>query len=225
MIKVVINADDFGYSRIFNAKILDLLQRGAIKSATILVNRIDDKQQDVSQLISVHKNLDVGIGIEYELTRKESATEDIDAQYKKFISVFGFSPSHFSMHLPKVLRDRHDSSEIIKSLAYKIQKFAQIQNIPMDNDGPYGIEDWGKVRTTTVPIFMGTYHNFKEIQNYFEKMKNGKSYEIIFHPGEYDPVNTSSLNAERKNDYDNILRLQEWLKPRKDIQIISFLNL
>ena len=49
MIKLIINADDFGYSKVFNEKILDLLEKDFIKSTTVLVNWITDEQKEQIQ--------------------------------------------------------------------------------------------------------------------------------------------------------------------------------
>ncbi len=41
---LIINADDFGYSKVFNAKMLDLIEKGATKSVTVLVDRLNAEQ-------------------------------------------------------------------------------------------------------------------------------------------------------------------------------------
>lgn len=169
MIKAVINADDFAYSKVFNVKILDLLSRDAIKSTTVLIDRVDASQSyQVDALIGLHDVLGIGVGVEYELMSEETAAKDIESQYKRFHALFGFYPSHFNMHLPKVLRDKPDSAEITKRLAHEILKFAKMKNKPFNNDVEYGIENWDDVKTTTQPLFVGTYRSIDEIKKYFD---------------------------------------------------------
>ncbi len=43
MKKIIINADDFGYSYIFNKSILDLIKKKLISSTTVMVNYITKK--------------------------------------------------------------------------------------------------------------------------------------------------------------------------------------
>ena len=51
MIKLIINADDFGYSKVFNEKILELLEKGYVKSTTVLVDWITpDQKPQVARL-------------------------------------------------------------------------------------------------------------------------------------------------------------------------------
>lgn len=226
MIKVIINGDDFGYGKVFNEKMLELLEKGAIKSVTVLVNRISEEQKDqVSRLINLHFRKNVGVGIEFEVNPERSVDKDLREQYQKFLSIFGFPPSHFNEHLPKSLMSMPNSSQIVKQLSHEIFRFAKTQKVPMNKDVEYGIEDWAGVVTTSQPLFVGTKHTFGEIREYFEKMEDGKAYEVLFHPGEYDPSSTSSLNAERDEDYKNILKLQEFLNTRPDIRIMSYLEL
>ncbi|KKR55034.1 MAG: YdjC family protein [Parcubacteria group bacterium GW2011_GWA2_40_23] len=46
---LIINADDFGYSDIFNAKILELIERGLVSSTTVMVNYITTEQTNKSK--------------------------------------------------------------------------------------------------------------------------------------------------------------------------------
>ena len=55
MIKLIINADDFGYSKVFNEKILDLLKKGYIKSTTVMVNWITQEQDKQNQILMLQK--------------------------------------------------------------------------------------------------------------------------------------------------------------------------
>jgi predicted glycoside hydrolase/deacetylase ChbG (UPF0249 family) len=43
---LIINSDDFGYSSVFNEKILELLHDGKISSTTVMVKWITDDQKN-----------------------------------------------------------------------------------------------------------------------------------------------------------------------------------
>ncbi len=209
---VIINADDFGYSKVFNAKMLDLLEKGAIKSVTVLVDRLDSAQSgQVSELKGLHEAKGVGVGIEIEFGSPDADMKEIRRQYDKFLSIFGFKPSHFNIHTPKALMEMADSEAILKRLAHKVLEFAHEQNLPMNNDPDYGISNFHGVKTTE-PLIIGTPLSLDELEARIKRMEKGKTYEIIFHPGEYDPGCPSSLNAERKKDYDKVLILKDFIE-------------
>ncbi len=223
---VIINADDFGYSKVFNTKILDLLERDALKSVTVLVNRLNSEQSgQVSELRELHGKKGIGVGIEIEFNNPEAGSGEIHRQYEKFISIFGFKPSHFNIHTPKALMELPNSSAILQRLAHEVLKFAKECDLPMNNDADYKIVDFSGVKTTTQPLLIGTFITFDEIKRYVKSMKDGETYEILFHPGEYDPKCPSSLNAERKNDYEKVLKLKEFIDRQGGIRLISYTDM
>lgn len=56
-------------------------------------------------------------------------------------------------------------------------------------------------------------------------MEGDNSYEIVTHPRDYDPDSKSTINKERRTEYDNICKLHEFLKSRKDIELIGYREL
>lgn len=212
MIKLIINADDFGTSKIFNKKILELLERDFIKSTTVLINRITkDQDTQIKQLISLNDTKKISIGLHLELNAKKPVKTQIEKQYRKFITVFGFPPSHVDIH--KII----DNKEIIA----KVNKFAEEKKLPVRN---HGIK--AKTKQTDYPAFFcsGWIMKFDEVVNFLQNVKDGSSCELITHPGEYDPASKSKINKEREEDYKCIIKLQDFLKLH-NIKNISYLEL
>ena len=53
---LIINADDFGMSQIFNDVILDLIKRDLIRSTTVMIDRVTDNQKkQFDELITLSK--------------------------------------------------------------------------------------------------------------------------------------------------------------------------
>src|SRR3989344_6671871 len=99
MIKLIINADDFGYSPVFNEKILDLLDKDFIKSTTVLINRVSkDQDLQIKRLVSLCKTKKISVGLHTEFDLKLPLRQQIREQYDKFISIFGLQPSHLDIH-------------------------------------------------------------------------------------------------------------------------------
>ena len=209
MKKLIINADDFGMSKVFNEKILELLENGFIKSTTVMVNRITKEQNDhLKRLIGMYKIVSIGLHLEFNI--EEQIEMKIKDQYQKFISIFKFPPSHFDVH--KLI----NSKEVIM----KVNKAVEEYNLPVRN---HGIK--ARVKQTSYPAFMPINFDINEIIGFFKNMKDNKSYELITHPGEYDQNCNSSLNERRIIEYKNIIKLQDYIKSHKDIRNISYLEL
>jgi len=53
MIKLIINADDFGYSKLFNKMILELIAEKAVTSTSVMIDELDFEQKEqTKKLIS-----------------------------------------------------------------------------------------------------------------------------------------------------------------------------
>ncbi len=221
------NSDDFGYSRVFNERILDLLETGRIHSTTVLVNRITkDQKNQINRIIKVVKRGKVGVGVHLEISPKKSLKRQIEQQYKKFISIFGFEPSHFDLHISKRQHDEIYAHlrEIISAIdAFALSHDLAIRHVCSNEVLKNAFKH--KARTTTAPVFTCTWLGYDQLARYVSRMKDGKSYELLFHVGEYDPSVKTSLNAERKEDYDNAIKLQRLIKSHKNMENVSFRDL
>jgi len=215
MKKLIINADDFGSSRVFNDKILELLEKGFIKSTTVMVGRLNEAMH--AQIKKLNSIKGISIGLHFELNLSKPLTKQMTLQYNKFMGVFGFPPSHIDMHIPFADREKAKDPAIIQTL----NGFAERHVIPVRNHGVPA-----NVKQTTHPAF----HNetftlvIEEIEAFLATIKEGESAELITHPGDYDPESKSSLNKERKDDFDKIIQLQPILH-KLGITNISYLEL
>jgi len=207
---LIINADDFGMSKVFNESILDLIRDGKIKSTTVMVNRgIGDEKKQIEELIELSKTLNLSVGLHLEFKNKDYVSQ-IESQFQKFKSFLGFSPSHIDIHRS---RDFRDSFPIVAEFCKKI-------NVPFRNRG----EVFEGVKTTTENAFTGTFKDFIEIKEWVKTLEDGKYYEILFHPGIYDPGCKSTLNKDREFDIKNVLELNTILK-KYNVDLVSFFDL
>jgi predicted glycoside hydrolase/deacetylase ChbG (UPF0249 family) len=210
MKNLIINADDFGYSKVFNKEILKLIEEGLVLSTTVMVDWIDESQEEqVKKLIQLSKENKVGVGLHLELNNT-SFRDEILRQYRKFKEIFNFEPSHIDLHKWAYLEDSYP----------EIQKFCKEKNFPCRNDGIYTTE----VKTTEERVFSSMNKSFEEIESWVKSLEDDKNYEILFHPGIYDPDCKSSFNKERENDIKNIRKLNGILV-KNNIQLINFKDL
>lgn len=212
MIRLIINADDFGSSRLFNEKIIELLEKGFIKSATLLVKRVTKEQDSqIKQLIKLNETKQISIGLHLEIDIKKPIRCQVEEQHQAFISMFGFQPSHIDIH--KLI----DSKEVVAEAGLLAEKL----HVPVRN---HGIK--ANAKHTDYPAFFCTGWVLKldEVIKFLQGVKKGSSCELITHPGQYDPSSGSSINKEREEDYNVIVKLQDFLKAN-GIQNISYKEL
>jgi len=217
MIKVIINCDDFASSKIFNAKILDLLEKGFSKSTTVMVNRVTAEQEEqLKQLRGLYSARKVSAGLHLE-SDGQAAMPQIEAQYEKFISIFGTAPSHIDFH-----RGYGSSKTAFNDLAVEGDRFAKEHGLPARNRA-----GTMTAKHTAYPALLckGLAVNLEEVTAFLMTVKDGSSCELVTHPGEYDPESKSHLNAQRKGDYEAVIKLQDFFKTHRNFKNISYLEL
>jgi predicted glycoside hydrolase/deacetylase ChbG (UPF0249 family) len=206
VIKLIINADDFGYSSLFNEKILELLECGAIRSTTAMVDWIK-KDGQLAHLKQLVKQGKAGVGLHFVVGERVNVPQQIERQYNTFLDIFEFQPTHLDLH--KWIDDF--------TLIAHLNRFAEEKRLAVRNMGLRA-----KTKQTTYPVFFSTYLKISQIKEYIDLMESPYSYEILTHPGVYDKEAASSLNAEREIDYHYMKELQSYLRKKKEIHLSHF---
>ncbi|MBC8146467.1 MAG: ChbG/HpnK family deacetylase [Bacteroidetes bacterium] len=208
---LIINADDFGYSKIFNPEILRLLKNGFIYSTTVMINWVNDEQDaQVKELIELNQSHNISVGLHLEFNDTNFLPE-IKRQHELFVKTFGFEPSHIDLHKSTYL---NEVDEIIT-------KYCNENNFPRRNHRN------GKAKsdiTTNTAALSGSNISFDELKSTAADFKDGECYEILFHPGKYDPNCKSSLNKQREDDVKKIEEINPFLK-ENNIKLVSFHDL
>ncbi len=94
MIKLIINADDFGYSKVFNEKMLDLLERGFIKSTTVLIDRVTDSQaHQIRRLTALNEAGRISVGLHVDFDLEKPLLQQAKEQFEQFKKIFKVKPS------------------------------------------------------------------------------------------------------------------------------------
>jgi len=207
---LIINADDFGMSKVFNDVILDLIVKNIVRSTTVMVNRFTKNQKEqFDKLITLSKNKNLSIGLHLEFENNDYPSQ-IKSQYQKFKEILGFNPSHIDIH--KV----HSLMDSIPIVA----KFCEEICVPLRNSGMV----FEGVKSTFSEAFFGSIESFSNIEEWIKTFQDGKYYEILFHPGKYDSDCKSSLNKDRERDVEHIKKLNSILETN-NIKLISYLDL
>lgn len=210
---LIINADDFGMSQIFNDVILDLIRKDLIRSTTVMINRVTDNQKEqFGELIALSKNKNLSIGLHLEFKENDYPSQ-IKSQYQKFKEILGFNPSHIDIHKEHSLMDSFSD----------VAKFCRKNNLPLRNMRNSGALHEG-IKTTSSEAFFGSIADFAKIEEWIKTFEDEKYYELLFHPGKFDPSCKSSLNKDRERDVEHIKNLNNILE-ENNIKVVSYLDL
>ena len=206
--KLIINADDYGYTKGINAGIRHGMLHGIITSTTVLSNCLIN-QDDVDQLKQIPN---IGIGLHLNLTlekpltqgksiqdangyfydRKNLDFEQLDlveveqefrAQIHQFIQYFNQTPSHFDSH-----HSIHDHPRILPIT----QKLMQEYQIPARR-----LSDIHFVGT-----FFGENATLSNLMEIIQNQPSDKCIEIMTHSGYSDDElrQKSSYSDLRENE-------------------------
>ncbi len=209
---LIINADDFWMSYIFNEVILDVIEKNLITSTTVMVNRVEDiqkKQLDNLIYLSIHRNLSIWLHLDF-INNDTDYISQINQQYKKFIKLFNFSPSHIDIHKPFNFEDSF----------YYVEDFCINNNLAFRNHWNY--IKW--IKMTDSEVFFWSISDFNEILYWLDTLEEEKYYEILFHPWIFDKNCKSSLNKDREKDRNYIKKLNAVIL-RKNIKLVNYFDL
>ncbi|GAB5055722.1 ChbG/HpnK family deacetylase [Companilactobacillus alimentarius] len=252
MSKIIVRADDLGYSKGINLGIAETVHNGIIKNVGVMVNMPETKNglnllKNDNICLGLHTNICAG----YPLTNpklipsltnsdgsfikskvfRESNTDlvnldevvlEIEAQYKKFVELVGEKPGYFEGHAVS-------SNNFIKGLSIVAQRH---------NLNFLGLPNWPesdaiKFKNTHLHAIMDSmgenYNPYKTLKKAALKTYNDNSYSMmICHPGYLDDyiLNHSSLTIPRTQEVAMLTdsKVKEWLNDNK-IELIKYTDL
>lgn len=222
MKKIILRADDLGFSRAINYGIYDAVQAGLIRSVGVMVNMADTAhgvellKEAADCCFGLHTNFCAGKpvsnpqavpslvdenGFFHSSSRYRSAKEDfityedarteIDAQYKRFVELFGEKPAYFEAHAIK-------SAVMIAAL----EDYAKENNLLYH--APFAALT---VKDLTIPMYLGDianpdYDPRQELINCVSSLEEDIPQMYVFHPGYLDQtiLKMSSLTINRTKE-------------------------
>ena len=219
--KIIFNADDFGYSKGVNLGIAEACQNGFVRSTTIMAgmpgfeHAVGLSKQIPELRLGAHLTLTAGKsaggvyktitnGEGYFITQKEllrraahcdidmqEVEAEYDAQIQKIIAA-GVMPDHFDSH--HHIHNLPGFADIFLRLAKKYRARVRICNKALPNG------EYAGVKTTSAfdETFYGettTEESIKELTGRY----NGESLEVMCHPAYLDHalLKSSSYNVKR----------------------------
>lgn len=214
--RVIVNADDFGYSHGINYGIIDAHRYGVLSSTTLMVNMpgtehaVELMRKFPELGVGLHLNFALGrpmtegkslIGTDGKMIKPRSLSKDhsyieedifkeLIAQYERFLDLTGKEPSHLDSHL--------FTTDKICAIATVVKDFARSKNLPVRN---MRINNYERVKFIC-------HHNFglKADLRYLHELESEifkyDIIEIMVHPGYVDQflLDNSSYALERAQE-------------------------
>jgi len=245
MKKLIINADDFGYSRGINFGIIDAHQLGVLTSTTFMTNMPGaDHAAELAK-----QNPKLGIGVHLVLTcgkplldthktivdsqgnfrkvdfYKGAFTIDYDevyqewkAQIERFLS-YGLEPTHL---------DSHHHTNSFGEIPNVFLKLAKEYNLPVRNNmsPEYLLKVKEKGIKTTDAFLYVLETSIKDDYSLDRLFDGHETVEVMTHPGYLDKeiLTGSSFSYPRVDELELLMNptIMELINNRKDIQLSTF---
>ncbi|HMY80237.1 MAG TPA: ChbG/HpnK family deacetylase [Candidatus Absconditabacterales bacterium] len=153
------------------------------------------QHNQIIELLQYAKQYTMSIGLhcEFEGDHEEDYEIQIAEQCDLFYTYLGQNPDHLDVH--KDIPDRKTENALIA--------FANYYQIPLRKRG----DSFIPYKQTDGVRYLGSGKTQQELSERFDSLQDNYTYEIVFHPGLYDPDSASSLNLERENDIRMIKRI------------------
>jgi len=222
MIKLIVNADDFGYSEALNYGVIDAHVHGILNSTTTMMNM--PGAEHALLLAKKHPTLQVGIHLvltcgkplrgdvptlvdehgnfkklrDVQGNPNAISLEDLEkewvAQIEKFLSL-GVKPTHF---------DSHHHTHGIPEFLPVVKKLSKLYNLPVRRISEDNKEEINPFSDAILKDFYGdsaTYDYFDTIK---DRVSDGQTVEVMTHPAYLDHhiLNGSSYNVARVKELD-----------------------
>jgi chitin disaccharide deacetylase len=216
LINLIVNADDFGYSRGINYGIIDAHKNGIVNSATMMMNMpgvthaVELAKENPKLQVGIHLVLTCGKPLLTDVPSlvnkngsfkriselKEQRDLSLDelarewcAQIEKFLET-GLTPTHFDSH-----HHVHTIPEflpVVQMLSKKYNLCArrflreQVEGVPAFSD-------------VFLHDFYGEGATFDYFKNLVTRVRDGQTVEVMCHPGylDYEILNGSSYAVDR----------------------------
>lgn len=235
MKKLLLRADDLGFSEAVNYGIAKTVQKGLIKNCGVMVNmdatgHAAELFADIPCCLGLHCNVSVGRpvleperiptlvdseGIFHSSRRYRSAAEEfadvedlkreLTAQYLRFLELFGKKPSYFEAH-----------AVASKNLAAALEAVAEEYDLfyqPSFQDFTLGKT---RVINTAMHSMEPGYDARNALKTELLKAEEGRCYLYVCHPGYLDAylLKNTSLTLPRADEADMLCdpQIRRWVE-------------
>lgn len=184
MPKLILNADDFGMSPLFDKAILELIEEWSLRSTSVMVTRISISQKDqIDKLMKFRTEWKCSVWLHFEFVWS-NCDHEIQKQITHFQKILGVMPDHMDVH-------KFDYNDWFDRAIDWWWDEMYRRNISRN-------WEW----TTTYECISATKNSLPLIYTYIDSIKENESWELRIHPWFHDPYILSSLWKKREDDIE-----------------------
>lgn len=215
MKKVIINADDFGYSKSIDKGILEAIKSGVVSSTSVMV--YGEAVNDVGDLMGI-ENISVGLHLHMEKTLS-NPQEEFDKQIAMFTRLLGRGPDHIDVHKPR-------SSNIMEQIIPLLEQYSAEHNVPARELGhAKSIKDFFGIDVKNDNGIDPKRVSVESLLHILENLDEGVS-EIMTHVGYSDDElrAMSSYNDIRELELQTLMdkKVTEYFDKNHNLQLINW---
>ncbi|WKZ26473.1 MAG: ChbG/HpnK family deacetylase [Candidatus Paceibacterota bacterium] len=215
MKKIIINADDFGYSKSIDEGILETIKNGVVRSTSVMV--YGKAVEDITNLIDVEKNISIGLHLHMEKTLENPQIE-FSNQIEIFTKLFGKIPDHIDIHKPR--------SSNLEQLIPLLEQYSAVHNVPVRELGhAKSIKSFFGINVKNDNGIDPNRVSVESLLDILERLDEGIS-EIMTHPGYSNDElrNMTSYNDTRELELRTLTdrRIIEYFDKNHDVQLINW---
>jgi chitin disaccharide deacetylase len=205
MKKLIINADDYGLSPLFNKGILELAEKKIITSISVMIKRKYIKKSDLQNL----EGFSIGLHLELD---ENSTKAEIERQVEKFAIKLGKLPSHL---------DGHQHKHLTPNNLPKVISVAKKYYLPIRSLEKSQRKEMKKAKIKTPERFI-SWHP-KNPQKLFKKLSESKEsvVELVCHPGYFDEKCSYPYNKNREEEL-SILKSKKFQKAIENFLLTTY---
>ncbi|HOZ82811.1 MAG: ChbG/HpnK family deacetylase [Bacteroidia bacterium] len=209
MPSLILTSDDFGLSKIFNQRMIELLQSNFLSSISIMINQVtSDQQNQIAEIKKMYAKNNFSLGLHLEVSEADDEAT-YQSQWNMFEQLLSIPPDYIDVH------KGHFQNATFNSIAeFCLQKRVRFR----------------KYKETTVNVsspessLTATFKELGAIKEWIANFKTNSTYELVFHIGSFDPDSKSSLNKDRELDIEKLKHVHEFISD-KNISITNYKSL
>ncbi|PIT93298.1 MAG: hypothetical protein COU06_00650 [Candidatus Harrisonbacteria bacterium CG10_big_fil_rev_8_21_14_0_10_38_8] len=214
MKKVIINADDFGYSKSINKGILEAIREGIVTSTSVMV--YGKAVDDVAKLVDI-SDISIGLHVHMEKTI-QNPQEEFDKQIEILTRLLGRAPDHIDVHKPR--------SSDMKQLMPLLKQYSEEHHTPIRELGHVkSIKDFFGIDVKNENEVDPERVSVDNLLQILENLKEEVS-EIMTHVGYSDDElrSISSYSDTRELELQTLTdkRVIEYFDKQPNIQLINW---
>lgn len=211
---LIINADDFGYSKGINRGIIEAMNEGVVTSTSVMV--YGDAVDDVGLLHDI-THISVGLHVHMEHTIP-NAQEELNKQIDIFTTLFGSKPDHIDVHKPR-------SSDLTQLLPL-LREYSKEHKTPVRELGhAKSIKDFFGLDVKNGGTFDANRITVESLLSVLEALDEGVS-EIMCHVGYADDAlrNMSSYSDARETELRSLTdeRILNYIHNTDDVTLVNW---